>query len=105
MERQAALARGKPALDDLLSHLQALAIARERSRSQAIADDLDSRFPEDTSVQFSYLPTLRALFALSANDPSRAIELLRPAATYEFAQPGISFYGSGGGAFGAMYPT
>jgi hypothetical protein len=45
------------------------------------------------------------LSALSANDPSRAIDLLRPSATYEFAQPGISFYGSGGGAFGAMYPT
>ncbi len=30
---------------------------------------------------------------------------MRPAATYEFAQPGISFYGVGGVAFGAMYPT
>ena len=83
----------------------ALAIAGERSRVQAIADDLDSRFPEDTSVRFNYVPTLRALSALSANNPSRAIELLRSAATYEFAQPGISFYGSGGGSFGAMYPT
>jgi eukaryotic-like serine/threonine-protein kinase len=83
----------------------ALAIAGERSRSQAIADDLDSRFPQDTSVRFNYVPTLRALSALSANNPSRAIELLRPAATYEFAQPGISFYGAGGGSFGAMYPT
>ena len=83
----------------------ALALAGERSPAQAIADDLDSRFPEDTSVRFNYVPTLRALSALSANDPSRAIELLRPAATYEFAQPGISFYGAGGGSFGAMYPT
>ena len=83
----------------------ALAIAGERSRSQAIADDLERRFPEDTSVRFAYVPTLRALFALSANDPSRAIERLRPAATYEFAQPGISFYGAGGGSFGAMYAT
>ncbi len=83
----------------------ALAIAGERSRSQAIADDLDRRFPEDTSVRFAYVPTLRALSALGANDPSRAIEQLRPAATYEFAQPGICFYGSGGGSFGAMYAT
>jgi tetratricopeptide (TPR) repeat protein len=83
----------------------ALAIAGERSRADTIADDLEHRFPEDTSVRFSYLPTLRALSALGANDPSHAIELLRPAATYEFAQPGISFYGAGGGAFGAMYPT
>jgi tetratricopeptide (TPR) repeat protein len=83
----------------------AMAIAGERSRAETIADDLERRFPEDTSVRFSYLPALRALSALGANDPSRAIELLRPAATYEFAQPGISFYGAGGGSFGAMYPT
>ncbi|MEP7309357.1 MAG: protein kinase [Acidobacteriota bacterium] len=83
----------------------ALALGGERSRSQAITDDLDRRFPEDTSVRFVYVPTLRALSALSANEPSRAIELLRPAATYEFAQPGISFYGAGGGSFGAMYAT
>ena len=83
----------------------ALALAGETVRAQTIADDLDRRFPEDTSVRFSYLPTLRALAALRANDPSRAIEVLRPAATYEFAQPGISFYGAGGVAFGAMYPT
>ena len=74
--------------------------------AQTIADDLDSRFPEDTSVRFNYVPTLRALAALRTRTiPSRAIELLRPAATYEFAQPGISFYGAGGGGFGAMYPT
>ncbi len=83
----------------------ALAIAGDHTRAQAIADDLDKRFPEDTSVRFNYVPTLRALFALGANDASRAIELLRPSATYEFAQPGISFYGSGGAFFGAMYPT
>ncbi len=83
----------------------ALAIAGERSRALAVADDLERRFPEDTSVRFNYVPSLRGLSALSAHDPARAIELLRPAATYEFAQPGISFYGSGGGAFGAMYPT
>jgi tetratricopeptide (TPR) repeat protein len=83
----------------------ALAIAGDTARAQAIADDLDRRFPEDTSVRFSYLPTLRALAALESNDPSRAIELLRPAATYEFAQPGITYIGVGGVGFGAMYPT
>jgi tetratricopeptide (TPR) repeat protein len=83
----------------------ALAITGDTVRAQKIADDLDSRFPEDTSVRFSYLPTLHALIALKNDDPSRAIELLRPAATYEFAQPGISFYGVGGVAFGVMYPT
>ena len=60
-----------------------------RKRSLTIS----TAFPEDTSVRFAYVPTLRALSALSANDPSRAIE------------PGISFYGAGGGSFGAMYAT
>jgi hypothetical protein len=83
----------------------ALAIAGNTARAQTIADDLERRFPEDTSVRFNYLPTLRALAALRSKDPSRAIEIVRPAATYEFAQPGISFYGAGGVAFGAMYPT
>ena len=89
----------------MYSSALALAIAGDAARAQTIADDLERRFPEDTSVRFSYLPTLRALGALRSNDPSRAIELLRPAATYEYAQPGISFYDAGGVAFGAMYPT
>ena len=147
MERQTVSSKGKPALEDWIFHLQALALARAgrleaarqsarhaidlavaggnartssgvgngrgrvgsvvpatrrgkterharargRERSarhvrcgigagdcrrafaggQAIADDLERRFPEDTSVRFSYLPTLRALSALGANDPSR----------------------------------
>jgi tetratricopeptide (TPR) repeat protein len=83
----------------------ALAIAGERSRAEMIADALARGFPEDTSVRFNYVPTLRALAAVAANDPSRAMDMLQLAATYEFAQPGISFYGSGGGSFGAMYPT
>jgi len=83
----------------------ALAIAGDTARAQTIADSLASRFPEDTSVRFSYLPALRALTALRAGDPARAVEVLRPAGTYEFAQPGISFHGAGGVAFGAMYPT
>ncbi len=84
----------------------ALALAGDNARAQVITDDLDRGFPEDTSVRFTYVPALRALSALrSANDPSRAIDVLRSAATYEFAQPGISFYGAGGGSFGAMYPT
>jgi tetratricopeptide (TPR) repeat protein len=80
----------------------ALALAGDTARAQTIADDLDRRFPE---VRFNYVPTLRALAALRLGNPSGAIELLRPASTYEFAQPGISFYGAGGVAFGAMYPT
>jgi TolA-binding protein len=42
----------------------ALALSGDFSQSQALTNDLEKRFPEDTSVRFSYLPTLRALIAL-----------------------------------------
>ncbi len=37
----------------------ALALAGDSSRAQALANDLERRFPEDTSVRFNYLPALR----------------------------------------------
>ena len=39
----------------------ALALAGDSSQSQILADDLEKRFREDTSVKFNYLPALRAL--------------------------------------------
>jgi tetratricopeptide (TPR) repeat protein len=69
--------------------------------SQTLANDLETRFPEDTAVKFNYLPALRALFALSDKDPRHAIELLQVAAPYELGSPQSSFFGF----FGAMYPV
>ena len=37
----------------------ALAISGDSSHSEAIVNDLEKRFPEDTSVRFNYLPTVR----------------------------------------------
>jgi hypothetical protein len=39
----------------------ALALSEDFSRSEAIAGDLEKRFPEDTFVKFTYVPVLRAL--------------------------------------------
>jgi serine/threonine protein kinase/Flp pilus assembly protein TadD len=61
----------------------ALAFAADTSRAQVLADDLNKRFPEDTIVQFNYLPTIRAQLALDRNDSPKAIEILQPAAPYE----------------------
>ena len=61
----------------------ALALSGDSSRSQTLADDLSRRFPEDTTVRFTYMPTLRALLALNHNEPSNAIELLQTAIPYE----------------------
>src|SRR5258708_9533731 len=65
----------------------ALAVAGDSSGAQTLADDLGKRFPEDTPVQFEYLPTLGALLALARNEPGKAIELLQPALAYDFAIP------------------
>ena len=79
----------------------ALALAGDSSRSQALANDLERRFPEDTSVRFNYRPTLRALFALNRGEPTNAIKLLQIAVPYELAIPGIDFFGF----FGTLYPV
>ena len=42
----------------------ALALTGDLSRSQALLKDLESRFPQDTTVNISYLPVLRGLIAL-----------------------------------------
>jgi hypothetical protein len=78
----------------------ALAQAADFSQARALANDLDRRFPEDTSVRFNYLPALRALFALKDGEPSRAGEVLQAATRYEFAMTGLGLFGF----FGALYP-
>ena len=65
----------------------ALALSGDPSRSQALTEDLSTRFPEDTVVQFTYAPTLRALIALNHGRPSNAIELLQTAIPYEVGTP------------------
>jgi tetratricopeptide (TPR) repeat protein len=65
-----------------------------------MADDLGKRFPEDTIVQFNYLPTLRAKLALNKGNASEAIEDLRAAIPYEL---GVSTNAPFG--WTAMYPV
>ena len=80
----------------------ALALAGDASRPQALANDLEKRFPEDTSVRFAYLPTLRSLYALKRGEPAKAIELSRAALTYELAVSPITFNGFFGGLYSAL---
>ena len=78
----------------------ALAIAGDLPRSRALAENLAREFPEDTSVQFMYLPTLRALFSLAADDPAAAIQALQIASRYDLALGGVGFIAH----FGGLYP-
>ena len=78
----------------------AIALAGDSSRAQAIADDLERRFPEDSSVRFSYLPSVRAVIALNRGEPERALESLQIAMPRELGVPPSSI----SGLFGALYP-
>ncbi len=79
----------------------ALALSGDSSQSQALVNDLEKRFPEDTSVRFIYLPTLRALLQLNRAQPANAIKLLQIALPYELASSGIDF----NFFFGGLYPA
>jgi eukaryotic-like serine/threonine-protein kinase len=73
----------------------ALALTGDEARAVALAEDLGKRFPEDTIVQFNYLPTLHAQLAVDRNNSSKAIEALQVAAPYELGHV----------AYGGLYPV
>jgi Tfp pilus assembly protein PilF len=50
-------------------------------------DDLSRRFPEDTVVQFNYLPTVNAILQINAGNPAKAVEILEAARPYELGSP------------------
>jgi eukaryotic-like serine/threonine-protein kinase len=79
----------------------ALALAGDSSRAQALAIDLQKRFPEDTSVKFSYLPSVLALLTLNRGQPAKAIAQLQIAGPFELGTPRSAIHGS----FGALYPV
>ncbi|MCC6367064.1 MAG: hypothetical protein IT165_26385, partial [Bryobacterales bacterium] len=69
----------------------ALALSGHASRSEALAADLEKRFPEDTFVKFTYAPVLHALAELRQGKPADAVERLEIARQYELAANGLSF--------------
>jgi tetratricopeptide (TPR) repeat protein len=75
----------------------ALARSGDMPQAEALADDIRQRFPEDTAARFSYLPTLRAIFALQHGDAAKAIEELQIAIPYQTGLPRL--------LIGAMYPV
>ena len=65
----------------------AFALIGDASEAQKLTDDLANRFPEDTEVQFNYLPSLRAQLALVRNEPPAAVAALKIASPYELGVP------------------
>ena len=70
----------------------ALAYAGNANGVERSVEYFNKRIPEDTTVQFNYLPTLRAKLALMHSDPQQALNDLELAAPYELGTPAIGFY-------------
>jgi tetratricopeptide (TPR) repeat protein len=93
-ERAGAALRLSTARDVQYGAVLALAIAADAARQtqiEKLAADLDRRFPEDTMVEFNYLPTVHAQLAFNRKDYSKAIEALQSAAPYELGTPSGSW--------------
>ena len=85
--------KGRPSGRDVDYGLAlALAYVGDTNRARVFADGLGRRFPEDTILQFNYLPTLRAKLALLRANPQQALDSLQAAASYELGNPALSFY-------------
>ena len=69
----------------------ALALSGDAARSQTLADNLETRFPQDTFARFTYVPVLRALSALAGGKPADSVERLQVALPYELAVNGLNF--------------
>ena len=75
----------------------ALARSGDLTRAQSLERNIERRFPNDSSAQFSYLPTLKATLALQHGDAANAIQELESAKSYEIGTPRL--------LVGAMYPV
>jgi eukaryotic-like serine/threonine-protein kinase len=74
--------------DEQATGALALSFAGDLFRSQSLASDLAKRFPEDTVVQFNYLPAIRAQLALSRHDSLGAVAALQSSAPYDLGMSG-----------------
>ncbi len=61
----------------------ALALAGNSEQAARLGNELAKRFPDDTIVQFNYLPTIHAAAWLRSSDPAKALESLTSAVPYE----------------------
>jgi eukaryotic-like serine/threonine-protein kinase len=80
----AALALAK-SRDVQVSAALALAFAGVGEQARTVAYDVAKRYPQDTLVQFVFLPIIQAQLELSRKDSVKALEALRTTAPYELA--------------------
>ena len=81
-QARAALALSKGRDAEALAAI-ALGLAGDSAHATRLANDLGRRFPENTLVQFNYLPTIHAAALLQSGDAGKAIAALATATPYE----------------------
>jgi len=79
----------------------ALALSGDSTQAEKLANDMEKRYPEDTSVRFSYLPAIHAAVAVQHGESLQAIDALQASVPYEMGAPRSSQTGY----FGALYPV
>lgn len=83
-----ALANGRA---NMVPVAEALAMAGDANRAQAIIDDLARRFPDDTLLHAVGIPCVRALIELNRKSPDKAIELMKAATPHEMGNSQFPF--------------
>jgi tetratricopeptide (TPR) repeat protein len=58
-------------------------LSGEAQEAARLSEDISKRFPEDTLVQFEFVPMIRASTFLSADKGGQAVEALATASRYE----------------------
>lgn len=66
----------------------ALALSGAGERAQSLAYQMDKSYPDDTFVQYLYLPTIRGAIAVRQKDPAGALKALDAARPYEVGVAG-----------------
>ena len=69
----------------------ALGMASDSAQAERLAGDLAKRFPQDTIVQFDYLPMIRAAVALQSGKAAEALAALAASVPYEMGQTNSAF--------------
>jgi serine/threonine protein kinase/lipopolysaccharide biosynthesis regulator YciM len=65
----------------------ALGLAGDSQKATRIADELAQRLPEATSMQFHYLPMIRAVVAMQSGNGTKAIQAIAVGAVHEMGNP------------------
>ena len=78
-----------------------LAVSGDLAATRTLISDLEGRFPEDTSVQFCYLPASRGALLLAQGRPADAIGALEESRPWDRVVPVITF----SSYFSSLYPT